>query len=285
MPEEKEEPKPVVSEDEIERIIKELEKKEEERRRQFDLEKKEREKQKPVTVKPPKPELLTQPPPEISEIIKRHPYREFFKYLFLFLFIFAAIYFGFNYQSFLIQVKYIYKTDIKGIAPPSVFNLPETPETGEVNLVDSLIIPKIQVQVPIIWQVESNDILKELKNGVTHLKGTALPNEEGNLAIFGYSSNYPWQRGKYNQVFALLDKLDPKDKILIVYQKKKYFYEVTDKKIIKPEDVKILSNKESSLTLVTGWPLGINLKRLIVYAQQTEKPPESLPENLLPTVF
>lgn len=247
MPEEKEKPKPIVSEDEIERIIKELEKKEEERK-----------------IVPPSPP-------------KKHPFKTFFKYCFLFIFLFLLFYLGLNYQSVILQAKYLYKTQIKGQAPPSSI-------TGEINLIDTLIIPKIQVSAPIIWEIEQKDILEKLKQGVVHFKGSALPSEEGNVVMTGHSSSYPWQKGKYDQVFALLDKLTPSDTILIVYNKERYYYEVTGKKIIKPDDLKILTNKESSLTLISCWPLGTSFRRLVVFAQQTEKPPKSLPEGSLPTV-
>jgi len=309
MPEEKETegPKPVVTEEEIERIIKELEKREEERRRAFEEERKrleaerrrlEAEKAKKIEPIAPPPKVA--PPPEIPppqvpkppippplapkpEIPKpKKPIVIFFKYFFLFILLVVLFHLGLNYYSFFLQAKYTYKINIKKQSPPSSFNLPVVPETNEINLSDSLIIPKIQVDAPIIWQVEIENIIKEAQNGVVHLKGSALPTEEGKIILFGHSSSYPWQKTQYGKVFALLDRLKPEDQIAIVYQKKKYLFKVTKKSIVSPEDVKVLTDQEPGLILITCWPIGTSLKRLVIFASEIEKPTESVSELFLP---
>lgn len=100
--------------------------------------------------------------------------------------------------------------------------------------------------------------------------GTARPGEVGNAFIFGHSSNYPWVKSDYNDVFALLDNLQNGDEIIIFYNQKKYVYRVTDRAEVKPGDVKALESRDPNkkeLSLMTCWPVGTTLKRLIVFAE------------------
>ena len=142
-----------------------------------------------------------------------------------------------------------------------------------------LIIPKIGKNIPLV-DVESgngvdfdhmeNIFMRELEKGVIRYPGTARPGEAGNAFIFGHSSNFPWLPGSYNQVFALLDELSPGDEIIAYYDQKKYVYAVSEKTVVKPGDVKALSNRDNTkkeLSLMTCWPVGTTLKRMLVFAE------------------
>jgi sortase A len=133
-----------------------------------------------------------------------------------------------------------------------------------------LVIPKIGVVAPIIFsqsKLEKN-IQNDLKSGVAHYAGTSMPGETGNCFITGHSSNYIWRGGTYNTVFIFLDKLENKDEIFAYYNKKIYKYEVIGKKLISPEQVEILKGGDDSiLSLMTCWPAGTNLKRLVIQAR------------------
>jgi LPXTG-site transpeptidase (sortase) family protein len=127
---------------------------------------------------------------------------------------------------------------------------------------------KISLFAPVIWDVPEASMIDRLKDGVAHYQGTSYPGDGGNIFIVGHSSNYLWVKSDYNHVFALLDKLENGDRIEIRKGRKSYFYEVNDKKIIKPGEVEILQNtQKETLTLMTCWPIGTSLKRLIVQAQ------------------
>jgi len=291
----------VITEEEIEKIIKDLERKEEERRKIFEKRqgwflKEPPAKEPPTThtvLKPsvPKPPIAPPPvvppsPPSAPQHPKPRPapspIKSFFKYLALFLVFLILFYFGLNYKSYFLSARYAINVGVK--KQPFV-SLPSVPDTDEVNLPDSIIIPKINVNAPIIWQVEDKDILSKLDEGVVHFKGTALPNEVGNTALTGHSSSYPWKKTKYGQVFSLLGKLEPNDDIIIVYNKKRYAYKVDKKEVVSPQDVQVLTTKYSKLTLITCWPIGTTLKRLVVYANQTKKPQPPSKELFLPIVF
>lgn len=109
--------------------------------------------------------------------------------------------------------------------------------------------------------------MKELENGVIRYPGSAKPGEIGNTFIFGHSSNFPWIKGAYNDVFALLDKVEFDDEIIVYYGQEKYIYKITAKNIIKPGDVSVLQKEVhdiSEISLMTCWPIGTTLNRLIL---------------------
>lgn len=133
-----------------------------------------------------------------------------------------------------------------------------------------LVIPKIGLASPIIFSKsrQEENIQEDLKKGVVHYPDTSLPGELGNCFITGHSSNYVWRSGNYNTVFIFLDKLKKGDEIFIYYNGETYRYEVIESFLVNPEQVEVLEGSpEPILTLMTCWPVGTNLKRLIVRAK------------------
>ena len=114
--------------------------------------------------------------------------------------------------------------------------------------------------------------MQELEKGVVRYPGTSKPGETGNAFIFGHSSNYPWMKGEYNSVFALLDQLSFGDEIIVYYNQKKFTYIIREKKVVKPGNVKVLERDETKkeLSLMTCWPIGTTLNRLIIFAELQE---------------
>lgn len=137
-----------------------------------------------------------------------------------------------------------------------------------------LIIPKISVKVPIIWNVapEESLMLKNLQNGVVHYNGTAIPEEEkGNVFIAGHSSYYWWDKGDYKTIFANLDKLESGDELALAYDSKVYIYKVFDKVVVRPEQTEVLEAIDKPiLSLMTCVPVGTNLKRLVIKAERLQ---------------
>lgn len=147
-----------------------------------------------------------------------------------------------------------------------------------------IIIPRIGKNIPLVdisvdvhpdYEVMHETFMEELKKGVVRYPGTARPGEVGNVFIFGHSSNYPWVQSDYNDVFALLDQLQDGDEITIYYHQKKYTYRVTDRSTVKPGDVQALEKRDPTkkeLSLMTCWPVGTTLERLIIFAELVETP-------------
>lgn len=144
-------------------------------------------------------------------------------------------------------------------------------EINPVNADFSIVIPKIKVNTKVIKNVDPFDsriYQKALTLGVAHAKGSGLPGFPGNTFIFAHSAINWYQANQYNAIFYLTNKLEPGDEIIIYYEGSKYQYSVTEKKIVKGTDINYLSNSlnTTSLTLMTCWPPGSNLNRLIVLA-------------------
>ena len=138
-----------------------------------------------------------------------------------------------------------------------------------------LIIPKINKNVPIVEVKQrnvktakelENIFMKELEDWVVRYPSSSKPGKWWNTFIFGHSSNYPWIKWDYNEVFANLGKLSYGDEIIVYYGQKKYTYIVREKKVISPGNTKILKRNKNKdeLTLMTCWPVWTTLNRLLV---------------------
>ena len=147
----------------------------------------------------------------------------------------------------------------------AVSDLPQLQANIDANTIK---IEKINLRAPVAWNVEEDKILDSLVNGVAHYKGTSLPGEGGNVFIVGHSSNYFWIKSDYNNIFALLDKLSPGDRIEVTTADKVYVYQVKETKIVSPSEVQVLDNTpKETLSLMTCWPIGTSLKRMLVQSE------------------
>lgn len=187
-----------------------------------------------------------------------------------------------NLQTFVARKMTFGKKESSKIANPMPIlkNSEDMPIFSIVSPDNRIIIPKIDKNIPIVetasknrydenWLELEKDILSDLKYGVVHYPGTANPGQKGDVVMTGHSSYYPWDDGKYKDVFALLDKLEISDEIIIYFQQKEYQYKVTDRREVNPDDINVLEQKDGyRLSLITCAPLGTNLRRLIVTAEQ-----------------
>ncbi len=145
-------------------------------------------------------------------------------------------------------------------------------EVTPVNTDFALVIRKIDANAAVVANVnpfDSREYQTALSRGIAHAKGTALPDQPGNVFLFSHSSADFLTATRYNSVFYLLDKLVPGDEVDLYYQGKQYTYELRKKVFAKPDEISYLtgdSNKQT-LTLMTCWPPGTSLKRLIWQAE------------------
>jgi LPXTG-site transpeptidase (sortase) family protein len=199
-----------------------------------------------------------------------------------------------NYQAYSKQLSWAYYSDYLNQRPPSMQSATPTPSaksTATPHVESTQTVPletpgdlpafttgdeknrikidKIGVNAPIIWNVENDKILDSLKDGVVHYKTSSMPGSRGNVFLIGHSSNYSWIKSDYNTIFALLDKLVNGDRIEIFSTDGRiYTYEVVDKKIVKPKNVEILdSTQEEILSVMTCWPIGTSIDRLVIQAK------------------
>ncbi|MEI6267194.1 MAG: sortase [bacterium] len=160
-------------------------------------------------------------------------------------------------------------------------------EPGEtIPSTPTLVVPKINVTAPIVFinSADEAQIQTGLQSGVVHYFQTAEPGKVGNSFITGHSSNYWWDKGSYNYVFANLDKLEIGDQAKIFYQGNKYLYQVASKKIVEATEMSVLNQTiKPTLTLMTCTPPGTSWKRLIVSFDQISPEYISEPIKITPS--
>lgn len=167
-----------------------------------------------------------------------------------------------------------YKIDssIKKQLPKSATSNPNntTPTASVEN--NRMYIEKINLSVPILWQVKAPDFNRQLQNGVINIATTGLPGQKGNMFITGHSSDFWWSKGNYRTVFALLGKMQKGDLIHIAYENRYFTYRVYNLATVNPEQAPQYAlpkqDKPETLTLMTCTPLGTNINRLMVQAER-----------------
>ncbi len=181
------------------------------------------------------------------------------------LILFAILVFGLTYAP-IIQQEISYSLKSKNVERNRVSN-----EISPVDFNFGIIIPKIGANTHVIENVnpfESKEYQIALTKGVAHAKGSALPGEVGNIFLFSHSSSDFLNATKYNSIFYLLSKLESGDQIKLFFRDMVYDYSVTDKMIVSSSAINYLtdSSGHATLTLMTCWPPGTSIKRLIVRA-------------------
>jgi sortase A len=152
------------------------------------------------------------------------------------------------------------------------------PNSVVADATPKVIIPKINVEIPVVYDepsIEEHAIQNALERGVVHYATTASPGEMGNPVIFGHSSNNILNKGKYKFAFVLLHRLEIGDTFMLTKNGKRYVYRVTERKVVKPTDVSVLTaaTTQPMATLITCDPPGTSLNRLVVSGVQVSPEP------------
>lgn len=101
---------------------------------------------------------------------------------------------------------------------------------------------------------------KQMKFGVGHVIGTAMPGQHGNCVVSGHRP-YP---------FRYLDQLVPGDNIIIKMDKMVYTYQAYDSFEVLPRETWVLNDiwgEKYTLTLITCTPYMVSSHRLIIRAR------------------
>ena len=154
-------------------------------------------------------------------------------------------------------------------------------DTSTITKDDRLIIPKINVDVPIIWganAADQNSLNSAMDKGVVWFnvqQAHSKPGENGNFVLSGHSSNDWLDQGDFKFIFAPLEQMRVGDTFYVNYQQKRYVYKITRTEVVKPTDVGALNtdNSKPVATLITCTPLGTALNRLLVFADQISPDP------------
>ena len=170
-------------------------------------------------------------------------------------------------------------------APIAAYVSPGESPAGEIEAIDptvtltkvsaenKLIIPKLNVDVPLNFGVSVSDVMAAMNNGVVHYRingASAYPGEIGNFVVMGHSAGDVYSTNQYKFIFSGLERLEEGDIIYVHYNSVRYTYKMVGREIILPTEVSklVLDTDKPMMTLVTCWPLGTSQKRLLISAEQ-----------------
>ncbi len=189
----------------------------------------------------------------------------------------ALIFLFLQYNSFIVSNVMAYVSP-GNIDPQNIVIDPNADTV--VGPEPKLIIPKINVDVPVIYDIgnDYNTQMAAMAKGVAQFAipgASSHPGQIGNTVIAGHSSNDLFDTGDYKFIFAQLDKLNVGDTIYANYNSVRYTYIVTKKQVVDPNDVSSLvyPTTKPILTLLTCTPVGTSQNRLLVTAEQVSPDP------------
>jgi len=191
-----------------------------------------------------------------------------------------------------------------GDSPASEIESVDPTITATVSPDPKLIIPKLNINVPVHFGISLDEVMSAMNNGVAQYRipgASAYPGEIGNLVITGHSAGDVYSSNQYKYIFSGLERLENGDLIYVNYKSTRYTYRVVRQEVVEPTNVQalVINAEKPMLTLVTCTPLGTSRYRLLVFAEQispstedaqiaidtpTETTKETLPDNE-PTFF
>ncbi len=204
------------------------------------------------------------------------------RFLIIFMASFVAIFSVFNARFLYANVRFWIAPGTlegTGTTTPSPFPLAQDVDFKPLPNSANLVIDNIGVNAPLVFGVPStnDDIYKALEQGVVHYSDTIKPGQKGVSVLLGHSSAYPWYKGQYGSVFALLGKLDVGDRFYVRYSDGRFFVFEVEKSIIfnplsNDERLHELEQTEgTSIVLVSCYPVGTSYQRIAIKANLVGK--------------
>lgn len=145
--------------------------------------------------------------------------------------------------------------------------------TQAVSPEPRLIIPKLNVDVPVAFGISTSDVDAAMNEGVAQFSipgANALPGQIGNLVITGHSAGDIYSSNPYKFIFSGLERLEDGDLIYVNYNSVRYTYQMVGRETVEPSNVAALvyETDKPMLTLITCTPLGTSRYRLLISAEQ-----------------
>lgn len=169
------------------------------------------------------------------------------------------------------------KTAISSLIPSSEQKIKDSSIKKIPEITAMLSINRLGISAPIVFDspIDPENVYKNLEYGVVHYSGTPKPSvdSKGPTVIFGHSSAYPWYKGKYGSVFALLGRLVAGDVVQVTYTDGRVLsYRITQSIVFAPfaEDARLIEmekSEKSTIILISCWPVGTNAKRIAIEAE------------------
>lgn len=142
--------------------------------------------------------------------------------------------------------------------------------TPEPSKAGNLKIPRIGLDVAVVWSENFSRMEEDLKWGVAHHPTTVYPGQRGLSSIHGHSSGYFWD-GKYKTAFTKINFLEEGDEVFVtvfsaIGDSQTYRFVVRGKKIYNKNDpAQFLAPEDGYfLNLSTSWPIGTARDRYVV---------------------
>lgn len=160
-----------------------------------------------------------------------------------------------------------------GNVPASQIEAIDPTITQSVSPEPRLIIPKLNVDVPVHFGIQLSEVMSAMNHGVAHYRiagASAYPGEIGHVVITGHSAGDVYSSNPYKYIFSGLERLENNDSIYINYNSVRYTYKVVKKEVVEPSNVAslVVNTDKPILTLVTCTPLGTSRYHLLVTAEQ-----------------
>jgi len=157
----------------------------------------------------------------------------------------------------------LHRPAIHAIVPNVPPPVPPAPAPPPIVLRDGSPLGKLQIpRIGLSVIVVEGDNTADLKHGVGHIPGTALPWQRGNVALAGHRDTF----------FRPLRSIRPHDSIVLTTVEGTYRYRVLSTQVVTPHDVQVLNpDGHDDLTLVTCFPfyyVGSAPRRFIVRAER-----------------
>lgn len=145
--------------------------------------------------------------------------------------------------------------------------------TQSVSPEPRLIIPKLNIDVPVAFDIPTSEVDNAMNHGVAQFAipgANALPGQVGNLVLSGHSAGDIYSSNPYKFIFSGLERLSVGDLIYINYNSVRYTYQMTGSEVVEPSNVAALiyTTNKPMLTLITCTPLGTSRYRLLISAEQ-----------------
>lgn len=146
---------------------------------------------------------------------------------------------------------------IEGENPPSETDIVKLNSLGQVN---KLVVPSIGVD-GVIYEGAT---VSTLNNGIWRRPNTSTPDKGGNTVLSAH--RFLYETGPIT--FYHLDKVKMGDKIYVLWNNKRYEYQVFNISEVLPTQIEVEANtKDPIITLYTCTPLWTAEKRLVVKAK------------------
>jgi len=159
----------------------------------------------------------------------------------------------------------------ENISETEVAIVPVQPSTApDASMADIIMIPEINITAPLVTAPAGTDaakLKKMLDCGAVAYPDSVQFGGVGQTIVLGHSAPPGWPEIKHDTIFSRIAELSFGSKIVAVYNDKTYTYSAVENRIIeKGGDIPKLADADSALVLVTCWPPGRDLKRMVVQA-------------------